>query len=468
MTSLTFYGGVDEIGGNKILLQDKDTKIFLDFGKGFTSLGNYFEQFLAPRTSNGILDFITMGLVPDISGIYRDDLMNKAGREIKEPEVDAVIISHAHADHVDYASFLHRDIPLYMGQTTQNMIKAIQERSGSAIDREILEFKLAGAARGEPKIQRTVNTFRTGEKFKIGSLEIEPIHVDHSIPGAYGFIIYTSEGPVVYTGDLRRHGAKPQMTEEFIDKAKAANPIALIAEGTRIKDEPTNESEQLVYDQSNELTGKTKNLIFADFNFKDVDRVRTFYDVAKKNNRKLVIKVKDAYFLKHLSSDPNLNLPNWDDENIAIYKAKYRTGTYADSDYVGEDRVFATAPNALTAAEIAAHPKKYLCAIGFFSFNALIDMKLKSGAVYIHSSSEAYNEEQVLSTIRLHNWLDRFQMEHHQIHCSGHAKGEDLMNMVKEIDAKMLFPIHTEYPTEYVRVTNKISIVEMNKKYEIK
>jgi ribonuclease J len=30
MTSLTFYGGVNEIGGNKILLQDKDTKI-LDF-----------------------------------------------------------------------------------------------------------------------------------------------------------------------------------------------------------------------------------------------------------------------------------------------------------------------------------------------------------------------------------------------------------------------------------------------------
>ena len=63
MTNLTFYGGVNEIGGNKILFQDKDTKIFLDFGKGFTGLGNYFEQFLAPRASNGILDFITMGLV---------------------------------------------------------------------------------------------------------------------------------------------------------------------------------------------------------------------------------------------------------------------------------------------------------------------------------------------------------------------------------------------------------------------
>jgi len=73
-----------------------------------------------------------------------------------------------------------------------------------------------------------------------------------------------------------------------------------------------------------------------------------------------------------------------------------------------------------------------------------------------------------LSTKRLKNWIDRFQMEHHQIHCSGHAKGEDLMEMVKDIDSDVLFPVHTEYPTEYARVTNKINVVELNKKYEIK
>jgi len=28
VTSLTFYGGVNEVGGNKILLEDKDTKVF--------------------------------------------------------------------------------------------------------------------------------------------------------------------------------------------------------------------------------------------------------------------------------------------------------------------------------------------------------------------------------------------------------------------------------------------------------
>jgi ribonuclease J len=46
---------------------------------------------------DGIEDFLTMGLLPDIKGLYRDDLMKMAEREIVEPDVDAVLLSHAHS-----------------------------------------------------------------------------------------------------------------------------------------------------------------------------------------------------------------------------------------------------------------------------------------------------------------------------------------------------------------------------------
>lgn len=467
MTELTFYGGVEEIGGNKILLEDKDTKVFLDFGKGFSRREMYFEEFLKPRPANGIMDFITMGLIPDIEGVYRDDLMERAGRPVVEPEIDAVLLTHAHADHVDYISFLHEKIPIYMGNTCHMLLKAIQERSSSDFEREVLEFKVQGSKRGDPKIKRKIETFKSGKSFKVGSLEVHPIHVDHSVPGAYGFIIYTSEGSVVYTGDIRLHGTKPQMTREFIDEAKASKPIALICEGTRIKDPPTNESERLVYEESNKLVSSTDRLLFADFNFKDVDRVRTFFNVAKENGRKLVIKLKDCYYLKYLSQDPELKIPNYDDEDIVIYQPKQRSGTYEKSDYYGEDRMFSDLPNVKIAAEIASEPNKHLCALGYFSFNALIDMKPSLGTIYIHSASEPYNEEQVISQKRVDNWLQRFGMIKNQIHCSGHAKGDDLLKVVKEIDAKMLYPIHTEHPTEFIRATNKMLIVKEGKKYKI-
>jgi hypothetical protein len=66
-------------------------------------------------------------------------------------------------------------------------------------------------------------------------------------------------------------------------------------------------------------------------------------------------------------------------------------------------------------------------------------MKPPPGGLYIHSASELYNEEQVLSKERVVNWLDKFGMERHQIHCSGYTKGKDLFEIVKTIDAKRCY-----------------------------
>jgi mRNA degradation ribonuclease J1/J2 len=76
--------------------------------------------------------------------------------------------------------------------------------------------------------------FRTGDKVKIGSIEIEPVHVDHSVPCAYGFVIHTSEGAIVYTGDFRLHGTKPEMTRDFVRVAAESKPIAMLCEGTNM------------------------------------------------------------------------------------------------------------------------------------------------------------------------------------------------------------------------------------------
>ncbi len=467
MTSLTFYGGVNEIGGNKILLEDKDTKVFLDFGKSFSRRAKFFEEYINPRTSNGIVDFLTMGLVPDIKGVYRDDLMKMAGRKPEKPEIDAVLLSHAHADHADYISFLHEDIPIYMGKACHLILRALEDRTPRTIEREILNYKPRPYHIQDKPIERRVETFRTGDKFKIGSLEIEPIHVDHSVPGAYGFIIYTSEGPVAYTGDIRLHGTKSQMTQDFIKKAKEVKPIALITEGTRIADEPKEESEERVYKESSKVISETQNLVFVDFNFKDVDRLRTFFTIAKENDRKFVVKINDAYFLKYLSQDKHLEVPNIDDENIIIYLPKRGSGSYSDSDYKGKDKEFLDLHNTWTAEQIAARPNKVLCAIGFYSFTALIDMKPKRGALYLHSASEPYNEEQELSQDRIDAWLEHFDMTKFQSHCSGHARGRDLLEAVKEINAKTLYPIHTEHPELYQKVTKDMVLIQEGKKYTI-
>jgi len=469
LTSLTFYGGVNEIGGNKILLQDKDTKVFLDFGMSFGKRSKFFEEFVNPRVSNGITDYLTMGLIPDIPGIYRDDLLEMAKRKPEKSDIDAVLLTHAHADHANYISFLNKDIPIHMGAGCHLILKAIADRGSRSLENEILDYKERPLAehKGEKPVARKIIEFRTGDKFKVGSLEVEPIHVDHSVPAAYGFIIYTSEGPVVYTGDIRLHGTHPEMTKDFIAKAKEVKPIALISEGTRIADKEKEESEKLVYQQCSKTIKDTNRLIFADFNFKDVDRFQTFYKIAQETGRKLVVKLNDAHFLKYLSQDKHLSVPDIDNEHIVIYLPKKGSGTYSDSDYTSTEKAFLNLNNAWTAKQIAENESKVLCCMGFYSFTSLIDIKPEPGAVYIHSSSEPYNEGQVISSDRADAWIEHFGMSRVQSHCSGHARGRDLLEAVAEIGAKTLFPVHTEHPEAYNAVSKNMVLIQEGIEYKL-
>ena len=460
MTSLTFYGGVNEIGGNKILLEDKDTKVFLDFGMSFGKRGAYFDEFMSPRVSTGLKDFIEMGLIPNLENVYRTDLLKMMDRTDTETDIDAVLLTHAHADHADYISFLNENIPVYMGDTCKLILEAIQMRSASKFEREILSFKPRPTDRKAEPIERDIQTFRTGDKFKIGSLEVEPIHVDHSVPGAYGFIIYTSSGPVVYTGDIRLHGTNPTMTDDFIKKAIDVKPIALLAEGTRITDLQSDESEQKVFNECNMHVSNTDKLAIADFNFKDMDRLRTFYNIAKQNNRKFVVNVNDAPFLEHLAKDPQLNVPTPNDEHIQIFSPEKSTRRKFEKEYLEYD-------NVITAQDLAKQQGQSLCAFSFWHFGALIDTKPSPGSLYIHSASEPFNDEGISDKKRIDLWLDHFDLNRVQSHCSGHSKGQDLLDIVKDINSDMLFPIHTVHPESYKNVTDKITIVKEGMTYQI-
>ena len=70
----TGYGGIGEIGGNKLLLEDGDWQILFDFGMSFGSISRYFEEFLQPRIIRGLTDYLRTGLLPPLEGLYRPDL----------------------------------------------------------------------------------------------------------------------------------------------------------------------------------------------------------------------------------------------------------------------------------------------------------------------------------------------------------------------------------------------------------
>ena len=477
MTTLTPHGGVEEIGGSKFLLEDCDTKILLDFGMSFSARQKYYMEYLNPRTAKGLGDFLAMNLTPDVKGFYREDLLNTIGREKEECEVDALFLSHAHADHANYISFLHEDIPVHCGETAWLLLKAINESTQRNIENEVIDFKKRPLMNWKvAPVKRIFNTFRTGDKIKVGSLEIEPVHVDHSVPGAYGFIIHTTEGAVIYTGDLRLHGLHPEMTHDFIEKAADSKPIAMLCEGTRIKERWEDSSEAKVRKTSGKIVkqaNKNNKFVISDFNFKDIDRMQTFFNIAVENDRKFLITLKGACFLKWVSKDEKFKniIPKIKDENIGIYQPKRRTGTYREQDYAAWERMYLKYDNIYTADDVSRNQDKFIATFTFYNMNELIDIQPTANSIYIHSLSEPFNEEMEIDYERLKNWLRLFKMKMYQSHASGHATGSDIAEMVRKIKPKQLFPIHTEYPKLFKKLIRKkgidITIVELGKKYKI-
>ncbi len=423
MVEVTFYGGVGEVGGNMFLLSDRDTKVFLDFGMNYSSRKEFYSwPIIQPKDERGLLDF---GLIPPLSGVYHFDGT--------KPSIDGVLLSHAHGDHSGYISLINRKIPVYCGETTALILKAID-----ATRRKSFENDLSGL---------DWKTFRTGDHIKIGNLEIEPVHVDHSVPGAYGFIIHTSEGAIVYTGDFRSHGTKPELTDDFVEMAMKVEPEAMICEGTNLMSARIS-SESEVEKKLNTVVARATNIVLASFSYNDIDRLRTFHNVAKKNDRYVVISPRQSYLLRELQTDPNLEVPNIDGDRFIIYDKEKRKQKW-EKEEMDRSRTIKT------SSEIGEMQNKVIYICSQFDLNELVDIKPESGSIYIHSSSEPFNEEAEIDFDRLKNWLAGYGLPLYQIHASGHIMPHELAEVFKKVKPRKIIPVHTEYPELFKKYFEK-------------
>ncbi|RLG20359.1 RNase J family beta-CASP ribonuclease [Candidatus Micrarchaeota archaeon] len=310
---------------------------------------------------------------------------------------------------------------------------------------------------------------------QIGKMKIEAVPVNHSLPGACGYIVETPSGTVVYTGDLRFHGYGGHLTEAFVKKAAEAEPKLLISEGTRIDSDGGLTEEEVKGEILGHMEG-CKKLVLANWPVRDTDRLRTFYEVAKKSGRKLAICTKQAYILKMLY-DAKVGTPSPKDKHIAVYMRRKGWGTLGEegwpenimlADYADWEKEFLDYENMVTYKDVKESQEEYLLRCDFFELAELIDLKPDKGSVYIRSVVEPFNEEMELDEKRVKNWLAHFGLlPYKQTHCSGHARGPELKRMIEAIAPEMLMPVHTEKPEKFKGLAEKVVIPKKGRKYEI-
>jgi ribonuclease J len=340
---------------------------------------------------------------------------------------------------------------MYCGETTQTILKTL-----SSIRRSDLEFDVSDI---------NFSSFRTGCKIKVDNIEVEPLHVDHSVPGAYGFLIHTSEGTVVYTGDFRDHGAKPEMTHEFVEKAHEADPLAVVTEATNMTG-ATVSNEIEVEAKLNKIMAQVDGVMLAEFGYSDIDRLNSFFNVAKKNNRCLALSLKQASLLEALRNDKHLKVPSLNDDSIVVFrKSKKRYEKWERQlieRYGGEGKIF-------DVFELSKKQCKMVLAVSFYDFEELVSLQPSCGSCYVLYASEPFNEEMELDYERLVNWLNHYGLPQYHVHVSGHMMPLQLKAAMKMINAKRVFPVHTEHAELFGRFMKnsggEVTIIEKNKPY---
>lgn len=492
--AITVFDGANTIGGSKIHLQDGDTGLFLDFGANFKKYGLYFEEFLRPRSVRGICDFLAMGLIPRLKGIYRPDIFPSdiTLKEAQTVQVDSIFLSHAHLDHTGNAGLLDLSIPLICSSMTAVIAKAIQDSGCSGIESEILytnervsedgylvksnkvckgrQIHLAdepssevrdylGKLHSKTKSLECTPLIRSVDEIK--GLKLRIWNVDHSIFGATAIALETSAGWIVYTGDFRLHGSRGDLSQIFVEEAVTLKPAILIIEGTNIS-EPSRISEEEVHSRCLEAVNSAKGkIVIADFGPRNVERLLTFLDIAKATKRILIITPKDAFLLDKMRlvdhripalddpdwlifKEPKTRIDGWEKNLIDRYEGKY-----------------------VKPQDIKSSQGDFILCFGFLDLNDLIDIE-PEGGVYIYSTSEAFTEALEMDVWRLSNWLDRFNIEpvgfsfpkraHSEteelykpefvkgFHSSGHLCGNELVEVIQKIKPKTVIPIHTEHP----------------------
>ncbi len=474
---ITFYGGVSEIGGNKILLEDQGARLFLDFGKSYHDAGCYFEEFLNPRVVHGLKDYLELGLLPRLNGIYREDLITILGREgidwlsYSPPQVDAVLLSHGHMDHVGYVSFLDPHIPVYLSKETLAVLKAFHISRPNNLENEIIDI----AKRDEEKShwrKREKREFRivaNQQPFFIKKLKITPILVDHSIPGAMMYLIHTSQGNVLYSGDFRLSEISEERQKKIISFLRQSKIKIFLCEGTRIESQEILREEE-VYKKALQDIQDVKGLIAVDYSIADITRFQTLLRIAQETGRKFVLPYNYFNYVAVLAREGIIKMNLRHSSSVYLYaKKKMRLKTW-------EKDLLAHYPSC-SSEDISKNQNEYMLALNFYQIQELIDILPVKGSYYLRAITEPHSEEMEISEQRFINWVEHFQMkgleeikdangktkkQFTRAHISGHISGKELAQFIDKIKPDLIIPIHTEHPELFKDIYKNIHLVHKN------
>ncbi len=353
--------------------------------------------------------FSDMDSTPGVDLIFPDT----SWLEERRDRLEAIIITHAHEDHVGA-----------VGQLWDRLRAPVYARDFTA---RIARLKMQDAGH-DPQIVKTVD--KVPDALELGPFRVQFFPVAHSLPEASGLIIDTPAGRIVHTGDFKADltpGVGEPHDPELLAAIGRTGVKAMICDSTNVMNTHAGRSEATLVEPITELMRKSKGLVVATTFASNVARLKTLAVAAQEAGRSVCLMGRamlrmtqvatEAGILRDMpptvSPDAAKDIPR---ENLLLIV----TGSQ------GERRA--------ASAQLAR--------------GSYMGMSMKEGDTFLFSSMTIPGNERDVG--RIVNGLSQMGVDvldnsDRLYHVSGHPNRPDLEEMQRLIDPAIVIPMHGEH-----------------------
>ncbi len=387
MLKLAPLGGLGEIGLNMMAIEYDGAIIVIDAGLMFP------EDYMLG------VDCV----IPDMDYI----------REHRD-RVGAILLTHAHEDHIGALPYLLRDVnaPVHATRFTLGIVRHKLEEHGL----------LANA---------TLNTVAPGEVLALDPFRIEFIRVNHSVVDGVGLSIDTPAGRIVHTGDFKiTHTHMCGMATDVNRFARLGQEgvLALLSDSTNVEKPGYTVSDRDIGETLKGIIDRSRGRVLVALFASSIARIQQIVDIARETNRKIVINGRSL------------------DVTVSIAREmgylQLETALEIDIDEVNHY------PENEVVIITTGSQGEPMSALARMASGIHKQIKIRKGDTVILSSKFIPGNEKAIAKIinnLYRRGADVMYEKISEIHVSGHAFQEELKLMIHLTRPRYFIPIHGEY-----------------------
>ena len=382
-------GGLGEFGLNMMAIRYGEDIVVVDAGLMF------------PEPELLGVDIV----VPDVSFLLEN-----------RPKVRAILLTHAHEDHIGALPYVLDDAPapVYGTAFTIAMVEA-----------RLAEHDLLDSTR------RIV--VRVGEPFQVGPFSIEYIHVTHSIVGACAIAITTPAGVVIHSGDFKIDPTpsdnNPFDLHKFADYGRRG-VLALLCDSTNVDRRGHTPSELAVRPRFDDIFNQAAGRLYVCCFTSSIHRIQLALDMAREYGRKVAFVGRSMERNTEIAHRLGyLDIP----DGLLLRQADLRT-----------------APREQTVAVISGSQAEPLSALARAAVNNHRSVEIAPGDTVVLSSRIIPGNEKQIYRMIDHLYRRGAHVIYEDeggppVHVSGHASQEELKLLVSLVRPRHFIPVHGEY-----------------------